>query len=414
VRRLLFGQSDTLDAAGSAFVPNPGESHGWLTADWAAKEAETDAAEQRWLDTMARVVVELGRPLMAPVARRLAALGITRVVLVPGESLGLLPLHAGPIGADGQPFGERFETRYAPSATALYAAHPPPRIETSSYRLIGIANPDGSLPFADMQMRRVAALFGPGARVLHGPRADRASLLAEAGKGDLLALATHARFSMSRPETSWFVLAHPHGRMAAPATRAARAAVQAECEKLTLDDVLRRALHLVPGALVVADACETGQMATGVAAEEFVGFPAAFLASGASGIIASLWSVTDVSTALLMEEAYRRIKAGEPPPRALQQAASWLRQAPREGIRRRLEAELAAATAASLGEEADRLQHALREALTRLDNAPRRPYAHPYFWAAFAFHGRASGPPPEANRARARWGEVLRRYLWLS
>jgi len=408
VRKLLFAQSDRLDAAGSTFVPVPGEPLGWLTADWAAKQEESDAAAQRWLDTLARVVADVGRHLMAPVARRLPALGITRVVLVPGESLGLLPLHAGPVGADGRPFGERFETRYAPSATALYAAHPPVDAP-AGYRLVGIANPDGSLPFADMQMRRVAALFGEASRVAHGRKADRAWLLAEAGKGDLVALATHARFSMNRPETSWFVLAHPLGRSAG-STRVARAAVQAECEKLSLDDILRGALNLTRGALVVADACETGQTATGAAAEEFVGFPAAFLASGASAVIASLWSVTDVSTALLMEEMYRRLNAGEPPSRALQQAAAWLRQVPRHVVRRRLKDEISAAAAAT-GDQAERLRHALREALLRLNHGPGRPFAHPYFWAAFAVHGRAPNQPAPAETVPTRWSDSVRRVL---
>jgi CHAT domain-containing protein/tetratricopeptide (TPR) repeat protein len=409
VRNLLFAQSDKLNAGAAGFVPVPGEPLGWLTADWAAKQEVGEVADQRWLDTMARVVAELGQHLMALVARRLDALGITRVVLVPGESLGLLPLHAGPVGTDGRPFGERFETRYAPSATALYAAHPP-RSTEGGYRLIGIANPDGSLPFADIEMRRVAALFGRASNIVHGRDARRAWLLAEVGKGDLVALSTHASFSMGRPETSFFVLAHPQGRSAAFGARAVRAAVQTECEKLSLDDILRGALNLTPGALIVADACETGQMATGEAAEEFVGFPAAFLATGASSVIASLWSVADFSTALLMEDMYRRINSGEPPPRALQQAASWLRQVPRNAVRQRLKEELSVAADTSC-DDAERLRHTLHQALIRLGNGPRRPFEHPFFWAAFAVHGRALTQSPPAKPARRRWTEIVRRLF---
>jgi CHAT domain-containing protein len=407
VRRLLFTQSDKLNAADS-FLPAPGKPLGWLTADWAAKEEESEAADHRLLDTLARVVDDLGG-LMAPIARRLRRLGIARVVLVPGECLGLLPLHAGRVVADGRPFGEEFETRYAPSATALYAAQPPVHA-AAGYRLVGVANPDGSLPFADMQMRRVAALFGGTSLVAHGRKAGRAWLLSEVGNGDVVALATHARFAMNRPETSWFVLAHPRGRVATSARRAVREAVQAECEKLSLDDILRGALHLTPGALVVADACETGQMATGAAAEEFVGFPAAFLASGASAVIASLWSVTDVSTALLMEEMYRRLNAGDPPERALQQAAAWLRQVPRDVVKRRLMDEISA-VASPTDNEAERLRNALQDALTRLIDGPRRPFAHPFFWAAFAVHGRGQGQPAREAPWGWRWRDVLPRVF---
>jgi CHAT domain-containing protein/tetratricopeptide (TPR) repeat protein len=396
VRSLLFAQSDKLNVAGAAFVPIPGEPLGWLTANWAAKQDAGEAANQRWLDTMVRVVADLGRHLMTPVARRLDALGVARVVLIPGESLGLLPLHAGPVDAACRPFGERFETRYAPSATALYAAHPPRSTATGAH-LIGIANPDGSLPFADIEMHRVAALFGGASHIVHGRDAHRAWLLAEVGKGDLVALSTHASFSMGRPEASYFVLAHPQDRSAGYGTRTDRAPVRTECEKLSLDDILRGALRLTPGALVVADACETGQAATGEAAEEFVGFPAALLASGASAVIATLWAVEDVSTALLMEEMYRRINSGELPARALQQAASWLRQVPCNVIRQRLKDELETVMAAAdrlpvetLGADTKQLQHALEEALIDLDNAPQCPFEHPFYWAPFALHGRST------------------------
>ena len=89
-------------------------------------------------------------------------------------------------------------------------------------------------------------------------------------------------------------------------------------------------MALKPGALVVADACETGQISPGEAAEEYLGFPAAFLTAGASAVIASFWAVSDFSTALLMEQAYRRLKAGAPPAQALQQASRWLRLLRRE------------------------------------------------------------------------------------
>jgi CHAT domain-containing protein len=39
--------------------------------------------------------------------------------------------------------------------------------------------------------------------------------------------------------------------------------------------------------------------------DESVGLPTAFLSAGAAGVVGSLWSVPDASTAVLMAEFYR-------------------------------------------------------------------------------------------------------------
>jgi CHAT domain-containing protein len=46
----------------------------------------------------------------------------------------------------------------------------------------------------------------------------------------------------------------------------------------------------------------------------------------------SLWPVNDVSTALLMGEFYRRVRAGDPPAKALQVAQNYLRYLRGEAI----------------------------------------------------------------------------------
>jgi CHAT domain-containing protein len=77
-----------------------------------------------------------------------------------------------------------------------------------------------------------------------------------------------------------------------------------------------------------------------------VGLTRAFLAAGASGVIASLWPVSDASTAALMQEFYRLL---------------WDEEEPR--------------TAAE----------ALREARLALMQNPE--WEHPYFWAPFVLVG---------------------------
>jgi CHAT domain-containing protein len=72
--------------------------------------------------------------------------------------------------------------------------------------------------------------------------------------------------------------------------------------------------------LVVLSACETARGRIG-RGEGVVGLSRAFLASGAGGLVASLWAVSDESTARLMEEFYRRVLDDRKPAgRALNEA----------------------------------------------------------------------------------------------
>jgi CHAT domain-containing protein len=109
-----------------------------------------------------------------------------------------------------------------------------------------------------------------------------------------------------------------------------------------------------------------------------VGFPAALAQAGVAGVVGALWSVNDLSTALLMMKFYELLCEDETwlPARALREAQQWLASA--------TQAELAAACAQHPG---------LAEALPRLarehntDAEAPRPFANPYYWAGFIFVG---------------------------
>jgi CHAT domain-containing protein/tetratricopeptide (TPR) repeat protein len=95
--------------------------------------------------------------------------------------------------------------------------------------------------------------------------------------------------------------------------------------------------------LVVLSACESarGEIARG---EGVVGFGRAFLAAGARTIVASLWAVSDQSTAILMEAFYRQLTTRKQP-----------------------------------------VGRALNEARFSLMADPR--YSHPYYWSPFVVMG---------------------------
>ena len=105
------------------------------------------------------------------------------------------------------------------------------------------------------------------------------------------------------------------------------------------------------------------------------GFAAAFLAAGARGVIATLWKVDDMVTALLMSEALERTAAGRPPRAALAEAQNVVRTMSRDEAASRLTVLAEAASAVRPIDPADG-----REPPARLD--------HPKYWAPFVLFGR--------------------------
>jgi CHAT domain-containing protein len=115
----------------------------------------------------------------------------------------------------------------------------------------------------------------------------------------------HGWFDAERPELSWLALSRfdPRGRLRPGLLRArdlARVKLQAD--------------------LVVLSACESG----------LGGLPEAFLTAGASGVVGSLWPVSDRSTAELMPRFYQRLLVrGRPAAAALREAQLALWRDPR-------------------------------------------------------------------------------------
>ena len=83
-------------------------------------------------------------------------------------------------------------------------------------------------------------------------------------------------------------------------------------------------LGLSRADLVVLSACET-QLGAQSQGDDLVGLNRAFLYAGAPTVIASLWSVNDDATAVLMAAFYRHLRAGESKVQALRAAQAETR-----------------------------------------------------------------------------------------
>jgi len=142
--------------------------------------------------------------------------------------------------------------------------------------------------------------------------------------------------------------------------------------------------------LVTLSACETA-LGRDAGGEGFVGFTQALLMSGTRSVCLSLWKVDDTATALLMQRFYANLLgrrpglAGSmPTAEALRDAKAWLR-----GLRRAevltLVAGLSGGVERSKGAKARRPTELAAAVPAGGDND--RPYAPPYFWAAFVLAG---------------------------
>jgi CHAT domain-containing protein len=271
------------------------------------------------------------------------------------------------------------------------------------------------LPGTRLEVETISRLFQADdrpIRVLLGAGASEPDLNRIAASGDLgrygfIHLATHGVIDEAVPTRSAVILTQ---------TGLPDPLQQALSNKPVFDGRLsvreiQRTWEL-KAELVTLSACETalGRAAGG---EGFVGFTQALLMSGARSVCLSLWKVDDTATALLMQRFYanllgRRPGLAAPLPKAeaLQEAKTWLR-----GLRR--SEVLAAATELSGGIERGKGVKArqsgevsiagqengppdpaayLRGELRRLSDQTKyvdndRPYAAPYFWAAFVLAG---------------------------
>ncbi len=242
---------------------------------------------------------ELNTVLIEPLRRYLPSKG--RLTIVPHGPLFLLSFAALQNHA-GRYLIEDYDLHYAPAVSVLDftgrrqlearrgAPGPWLLVGDPATRPAAGGRPVPPLPGAARELSAVARL-APDRRVLRltGVNATESSLAqtVRADRPSVLHFATHG-FVSDNPEVGPFLVLQRRG------------AGEHEDGRLTLDEV--HALTLETD-LVVLSACRSG---TGrVSADGMLGLTRAFVAAGTPSVVATLWDVTDETTAVLIPRFYQ-------------------------------------------------------------------------------------------------------------
>ena len=274
--------------------------------------SETEAIN----DSCAALSSCIGPKLLKPIAARLRTNGIERICLIPMGIMGLLPLHAldWSNGTTRECLLDRFEITFASSAAIrAVCGHRAADLGDLVRRLVVVGNPlphSVPLPGARYEAEMVERTMDA---------ADSTLLLGEAATKDAAIEAL--------PGASHVHLAC-HGAGAFFGDTLTAGLSLAHEEVISASEILD--LDAFEPRLVVASACETGVVQSYNAAGEALSMAGVMLGAGAACTIATLWSVDDWTTAVLMSRLYELISGSNdiapvPPAAALRRAQLWLR-----------------------------------------------------------------------------------------
>ena len=352
-----------------------------LGQTWFAAYAQSRTNPQGWYDAIDTATRQLWDTLMGPLVQKLQSLNFTQATLIPTGYLSLLPLHAAWTEDPSHPIGRRYalddlHITYAPNAQSLNAARfiansvqadsilaidePHHRIQdlkTGEYK------PVSPLPSSSKEVESAVSTF-QNPSILRHDQATRAAVIDALPHTTILHCSCHGTANLSEPLQSGLLMSDG---------------------LLTLKDIF--ALNLTEGdrglRLAILSACETGMI--GIEnADEAISLPTGLLQAGVAAVIASLWSVSDLSTMLLLTRFYHLWRQdGREPAAALRAAQQWVRDTTNAEKAAYFKTALTAQPNINVpGSTADYLYKQML--LSRPD---QRDFAHPFHWAAFSYTG---------------------------
>jgi CHAT domain-containing protein len=310
-----------------------------------------------WKTTLASRLRQLAKILQLDDIVSLVPDTYNQVILIPHRGLHIFPLHALPL-ATGNYLLDRFQrgVRYAPSCKLLQLSLNQERPDFNCF--FTIENPNSNLRFANLEVRAISHYF----RSLCVQAQEQATIKAlyqspsadELHSAHCVHFSCHGFFDRKDPLESYLELP--------PAL-------------LTLGDVFE--LDLSRCRLVTLSACETGLIDFISISDEYIGLPSGFLYAGSPGVVSSLWTVNDLSTALLMIKFYENLENPQTSPTvaiALNQAQRWLRDVKKKDLLKWIN-------------QLPLKSRERREVISFIQKQSVQPFESPHYWAAFCAIG---------------------------
>lgn len=334
------------------------QKFGWLQAYETYKRSRDLT---NWKSSIEKITEQLWDSIISPVYEILSKTNVNSLLILASGGLQLLPFHAAwRQDANGQKRAlvDDYIITYAPSMYVLSTARNQIKEPQCANAVVaGINNyPNNPLFYAVPEAKVIANILNT--TPLLDDSATKTAVKTAIPGAAFLHFCCHGLFNLTAPSTSAIYLANS--------------------EPLTVSEIMSD-LDLSSARLVGLSACETGMSDFIKSPGEFIGLPTAFLQVGAPAVLCSLWSVDDRSTALLMQRFYinfveKRFSASA----ALREAQVWLSNSSSEELDhyfRIMKLPDPDGTSATLTK------------ISSANDSENRPYANPFYWAAFTLNG---------------------------
>ena len=276
-----------------------------------------------WIASMERNLKTIYKKLMIHVHRILKEKSPTKEILfIPSQSLAVLPLHAASWkdkNGEIRYLLEEFTISYCPSVSVFKRCQENEKSRTD--RTLLITNPTGDLIFSEKETESIKTFHQPSMN-LPGKKATKSAVI-KALRDDysFTHFACHGFYHLENQFDSGLVMAD---------------------QVIKLSEIIN--CHFQNNWLTTLSACETGMVDFASPTDEHFGLPLGFIFAGSPSIWASLWSVSDETTSLLMQDAYQNLSKEE-------------------------------------------FHNNKPEALRQAQLSTLRKFSHPYYWAGFQHYG---------------------------
>lgn len=264
-----------------------------------------------WMVLMEKTLEIIYKKLISHVHQILREKSLTKEILfIPNQSLALLPLHAASWkdkNGKRRYLLEEFTISYCPSVSVFKRCQENEKVRTNKTLLV--TNPTRDLMFSEKEVEFIKKIHQPSTDLRRKKASKSVVIKALRDDYSFTHFACHGFYYPENQFDSGLLMAD---------------------KVIKLSEIIN--CNLQNNWLTTLSACETGMVDFASPTDEHFGLPLGFIFAGSPSVWASLWSVSDETTSVLMQKAYDNLSKEEfrnNKPKALREAQlSMLRKFP--------------------------------------------------------------------------------------